>query len=257
MPTEYDPFKSFSTTAAPDMAQETQYAGYLDRMYSNNAVSAVNYADGPSSGIVPNIGPTFGLMQLDPDPFGSTTDQLAKANPGSGVTGDRSLGLDIFGKRMSREQLEASDAGRELLEIADARKQGRRRGFVEALFSDLSWGDLPFVSLFAQVGSSFADAALVSRTFEKLQNGEPVTDEELIKTKLYQERAKYEQDGSWGAMLGDIVRAAPGFMVEFLATGGTYSLARAGLSKAIGGGIHLGMTRASKLLAREATERFA
>jgi hypothetical protein len=256
---------NLSAGGVPDAySQDSLYASYLNNVYGSAMQAAqeqmapaqVNYADGPSSGMNFNIGPSGGLMQLDPDPFGERTRALAATNPGSGVTGDTALGLDVFGKRFSREQLLTTDAGRELLEIAESRRKGHRRGFLDAL-TDFSWGDLPFVSLFATVGGSIADAALVSRTFEKLQNGEPVTDEELLKTKLYQEKSKYDRDGSWGATVGDILRAAPGFAVEFFLSGGTYSLARAGLSKAAGAGIHLGLTRATKVLARESMQQFA
>lgn len=194
-------------------------------------------------------------LQLDPDPFGTETAKWARQN-GVAVDSDRVMSLDVFDRTMSREQLEQSDSGRRLLEIAERRRKGQKRSFWDAI-TDWSWEDAPFVSLFATVGKSLSDAATVSDTFKKLQNGESVTDEELLKTRLYMAENEEREDGTWGATVGDIMRAAPGFVMEFFATGSLYSLARAGLSRAGKAGIHLGMTRATKVLAREAMQEAA
>lgn len=196
-----------------------------------------------------------GPLQLDPDPFGTETARWARQN-GVAVDSNRVMSLDVFGRTMSREQLEQSDSGRRLLEIAERRRKGQKRSFWDAIM-DWSWEDAPFVSLFATVGKSLSDAATVSDTFKKLQNGESVTDEELLKTRLYMAENEERENGTWGATVGDIMRAAPGFVTEFFATGSLYSLARAGLSKAGKAGIHLGMTRATKVLAREAMQEAA
>ena len=194
-------------------------------------------------------------LQLDPDPFGTETAKWARQN-GVAIDSNRVMSLDVFGRTMSREQLEQTDSGRRLLEIAERRRKGQKRSFWDALM-DWSWEDAPFVSLFATVGKSLSDAATVSDTFKKLQNGESVTDEELLKTRLYMAENEERENGTWGATVGDIMRAAPGFVAEFFATGSLYSLARAGLSKAGKAGIHLGMTRATKVLAREAMQEAA
>lgn len=239
------------------------YAGYLG--YAANAPQVqtydpfrnpqVNYAD-PAPGYAgPLAGAPSSLLQLDPDPFGTRTASWAQSN-GVELQDGEVMSLDVFGRRMSRDQLLQSDSGKRLLEIAERRRKGQKRGFLDAIM-DWSWEDAPFVSLLATVGKSLSDAATVSDTFKKLQNGLPVSDEDLLKTRLYMAEAEERENGTWGATVGDIVRAAPGFVAEFFATGGAYSLARAGLSKAGKAGIHLGMTRATKILAREAMQEAA
>ena len=256
----YDPRLA---AAGMDYSQEQLYSDYLRSTiasfdaYADTGTTPqpqyrVNYAD-PQSGLAPGFRRPSDLFQLDPDPFGTQTASIGAGIPTSGVSGDSVLALDVFGKRMTREQLQQSDSGRRLLEISERARTGRRRGFLEAI-TDWSWSDAPFLSLFATVGKSVSDAVTVSDTFRKLQNGEPVTDDELIKTRLYMAEQQERENGTWGATVGDIVRAAPGFMVEFLASGGALSLARTGLAKMGSAGIHLAMNRANKTLAREATE---
>lgn len=217
----------------------------------------VNYADlpHPSTSLLPSFIASSDIFTLDNDPFGNRTEAWAKKN-GLGYDSNHVEGLSILGRPMSREQLLRSESGRKLLELQEKIRRGEKRGFWDAI-TDFQWSDLPFISLFASVGKSVSDAVTVSETFKKLQNGEAVTDDELIKTRLYMLEQEYNSNGSWGAMVGDIVRAAPGFMVEFLATGGAYSLARAGAIKVAGRGIHLGMTRATKNLADDLIEATA
>lgn len=212
----------------------------------------VNFAD-PA---VPDSYPAFtgsrDLMTLDTDPTGERTRQWA-ARVGNPAAGELVQGLSVFGRAMSRDRLMQSDAGRQLLEIAEKNRKGIRRGFWESLF-DVSLADLPFVGMIAALGNSVSDAVTVSDTMKKLQNGEAVTDDELIKTRLYMAKQERDANGTWGATVGGIVRAAPGFMVEMLASGGLLAAARAGLTKAGVRGTSLAMTRATKTLAREAIE---
>ena len=217
----------------------------------------VSYADAPykPSNPIPSFIQSKDIFVLDSDPLGVKTGNWAVRTQQALGT-DHVAGLSVFGRAMSREQLQSTEAGSRLLKIAENNRKGAQRGFVDAIF-DFEWSDLPFISLFASVGKSVADAVTVSDTLKKLQNGAPVTDDELIKTRLYLAEQEYKSNGSWGATVGDIVRAAPGFMLEFLASGGLYSAARVGASKLAGRGIHLGLTRATKNLADDLVEATA
>ena len=261
----YDPRYSASMSGM-GVSQDSLYTDYLRDMYEAVSEASsdlgfqqwdrqwnVNYADGPASGMIPGFRSSKDPLQLDPDPFGTETEALAAKYPSAGMTGDGVFALDVFGKRMTRDQLMQSDAGRKLVDIAEKARSGRRRGFLEAI-TDWSWSDLPFLSLFATVGKSVSDAVTVSDTFKKLQNGEPVTDDELIKTRLYMAEQEYRSDGTWGGTVGDIMRAAPGFMLEFVASGGVYSAIRTGLSKLAGKSTSLLLSGATKKLSREAVE---
>lgn len=214
----------------------------------------VNYADPEPSG-APGFVRSRDLLTLDPDPFGTRTEAWAQTN---GLPHDSNYvpGLSVFGRPMSRGYLMQSDAGKRLVELEEKKRRGEKRSFIDAV-TDFELSDLPFLSLFASVGKSVGDAVTVSNTMRKLQNGEPVTDDELIKTRLYMAENEYRENGTWGSTVGDIVRAAPGFMTEFALSGGLYSAARVGASKALGRGIHLGLTRATKRFGREMVESTA
>ena len=109
----------------------------------------VNFAD-PA---VPDSYPAFtrsrDLMTLDTDPTGERTRQWAERT-GNPAAGELVQGLNVFGRAMGRDRLMSSEAGRQLLEIAEKNRRGVRRGFWEAL-TDFQWGDLPFVGVLASV----------------------------------------------------------------------------------------------------------
>lgn len=191
-------------------------------------------------------------LLLDPDPFGTKTVAYGKRT-GQNLTDEDTVGLTVFGRPMSREQLLATEPGRRLLELNSLNRQGKKRGFWEAL-TDFSVSDLPFVSLYATVGGSIADAVTVFDTFKKMQSGEYVSDEDLVKARLYMAENEYRSNGTWGSTVADIVRSAPGFMVEFFATGGTFSAIRGAATAAAKRGSSVMLPRAAKLVASELAE---
>lgn len=211
----------------------------------------VNFLD-PEDTTAPRYLRSSDPFLLDPDPSGVKTVEWGKAN-GVALRDDDVNGLNVFGRTFTRERLLLSDAGRELLDIATKNRQGRKRDFWEAL-TDFSVSDLPFVSLVANVAGSIKDAVTVSDTLKKLQSNEAVSDEDLIKTRLVMAKSERSSKGTWGAMVGDIMRAAPGFMAEFALTGGLGAMARTAAARSAKTGIHVSMTRASKKLTDELME---
>lgn len=196
------------------------------------------------------------IFELDPDPSGKRTVAWGSR---SGQPYDEGFvaGLNVFGRIMDRDQLLETPEGRQLLQIAERQRLGVRRDFLEAV-SDWSWGDAPFVGLFATVGGSLSDAKMVSDTFHKLQDGQPVTDEELLKTRLFLAKQDYDTQGTFGSKVGDIIRQAPGFAVEIATTSGLWGAARAATAKGVGlatkAGTHLAVGSGVKRLGVELAE---
>lgn len=211
----------------------------------------VNFLD-PEDALAPRYLKSSDPFLLDPDPSGAKTVEWGKVN-GVALRDDDVNGLNIFGRAFTRERLLLSDAGRELLDIATKNRQGRKRDFWEAL-TDFSVSDLPFVSLVANVAGSIKDAVTVSDTLKKLQTGDAVSDEDLIKTRLVMAKNERASQGTWGSTVGDIMRAAPGFMAEFALSGGIGAAARTAAAKSAKTSIHVSMTRASKKLTDELME---
>lgn len=227
----------------------------------------VNYQDAPQNTLVPAFIRSRDLMTLDPDASGEQTEKWGQKT-GTFVGRDYIAGLTVFGRPMSHDQLLATPAGQELLQIAAKNRRGERRDFGEAI-TDLSWSDVPFVGIIATVGGSVSDAVSVHETFKKLQDGQPVTDDELIKTRLFLAKQERDSAGTWGASIADIVRQAPGFVTEFALTGGMASGARAVAAKGAVKGVEIvtaratslavgrGMKRLTKELAEEGIEKMA
>ena len=213
--------------ATPDSlhAAKIAFDGYAPTLTVDFAAPSAGAASF-SSVPLPRTGDPF---VLDTDPFGERGAAWG-ARTGVPVTTSDVQGLSVFGRQMSRDSLMQTEDGRRLLKLTEDTRRGRKRGFFDAI-TDFKWSDVPFLSLFADVGGSILDGRRVSETLRKLQNREFVSDEDLVKTRLYMAEQEYRGNGSWGATVGDIVRAAPGFMVEFLASGGIYSAARVGVTK--------------------------
>ena len=198
-------------------------------------------------------------LTLDPDIFGGKAVAWGKRN-GVPVTEEDTLGLVVFGRPMSREHLLETAEGRKLLEYASYNKKGIKRGFLDAI-TDFEWSDIPFMSLIASVGGSVRDAVTVSDVFQKLQNGDPVTDDELIKARLYMVEQEYKSNGSVGSKIGDIIRSAPGFMTEFFVSGGLMAAGRTLLAAAgkdsAGWLARIGVSRMTKMATDSAAETIA
>ena len=203
------------------------------------------------------LGPTRDPYRLDMDPFGDKTVKWGKLN-GVAVDSNYVLSANVFGKVMSREQLLSTDAGRRLIVLMEEMRNGHRRSFADAM-SEWSLSDVPFMSLVGTVGKSAAEAVAVSDAFHKWSNGEELTDDEAIKARLYMAEQERAAKGTWGSTVGDIIRGAPGFMLEFAATSGMYSYARAGLAGAAKGSASaaakLSLSRTIKMGTRDAVER--
>ena len=203
------------------------------------------------------LGPTRDPYRLDMDPFGDKTVKWGKLN-GVAVDSNYVLSANVFGKVMSREQLLSTDAGRRLVVLMEEMRNGHRRSFADAM-SEWSLSDVPFMSLVGTVGKSAAEAVAVSDAFHKWSNGEELTDDEAIKARLYMAEQERAAKGTWGSTVGDIIRSAPGFMLEFAATSGMYSVARAGVAKAAkssaSAAAKLSLSRTIKMGTRDAVER--
>ena len=203
------------------------------------------------------LGPTRDPYRLDMDPFGDKTVKWGKLN-GVAVDSNYVLSANVFGKVMSREQLLSTDAGRRLVVLMEEMRNGHRRSFSDAM-SEWSLSDAPFMSLVGAIGKSAAEAVAVSDAFRKWSNGEELTDDEAIKARLYMAEQERAAKGTWGSTVGDIIRSAPGFMLEFAATSGMYSYARAGLAGAAkssaSAAAKLSLSRTIKMGTRDAVER--
>ena len=202
---------------------------------------------------VPQDGNQFDTY--DPDPTGANTAAEGR-RLGNGWDSLYVKELVVGGKLMSREELDKTETGQKLVLNAMRARTGAKRDFVDAI-TDFQWSDAPFLGLFASVGKSLFDAKEVSDTIGKLQRGEDVTDEERMKFGLYVTENRERSSGTWGATVGDIVRAAPGFMGEFYLSNAALGLGRRALAKSLAKESsvaalnHVGLARATKILADE------
>lgn len=244
-------------------AADSVYATYESRERAREeaerrTLTALSLSD-PVSGIEASRQTDFGTY--DPDPTGYHTKREGE-KLGTGWGSDYVKEMVVAGRLMSHDELKSTPDGMKLLAAATRARKGQKRGFIDAI-TDFQATDLPFISLFATVGGSISDAVTVSNALEKLQNGEEITPEERTKVGLYMMENKERSESTWGGTVGDIVRAAPGFMFEFLGSNAALGLARrklvTGLAQetteaAAKSLSHYGITRATKILADESAD---
>ena len=212
----------------------------------------VNYST-PSAGDAVSFGSSSDPFIIDSDPTGEKTVRYGREN-GLPYTTDTILSLNLLGGRtVSHEWLSARPEGRELLSIALNNRKGRKRDFIEAV-TDVSPSDLPYMSLVGTSEGSVRRAVQLSNVYRKLQNKEAISEDESLLATLAFAKSQRAENGTWGAMVGDIIRAAPGFMTEFALSGQIGAAARTAAAKSAKTGIHLSMTRASKVLTDELIE---
>lgn len=203
----FDPLGTLSTSpTAPEGQQDLSAPSTGSALQQN-----------PDTGIYT---PTAGMMQLDLDPFGKRAKAKAEAL-GQMVPSDYVEELNVFGKRMTREQLLGLKGGDKLLDIATRNRQGVK-GFWEGLL-DHNWTVLlPFVGSITDIGTTIGDMNRVKETMKKMQNGEAVSDEDLVMARATIAQQERDSAGTTGAMIGGILSQAPAFAAEMVLTGGMF-----------------------------------
>lgn len=199
---------------------------------------------------------SWAVQSFDPDPFGEQARARAAAEGRPEPSSAMPETLVVAGKAFTSEELEKTENGRAILAAAIRDRSGHKRGFLDAV-TDFSLTDIPFFGMFATVGGSLKAAKDVSDIIHKIDADEEITDDERLLLGRYQFESS--RKSSVGGMIGDIVRAAPGFMAEFCATGFGMSAARAGVARAVGersvgAASTLAVNRGTKILAAELAE---
>jgi len=124
---------------------------------------------------------------------------------------------------MSRRELERLDGGKQLLALR-RRNETSRRGFTESIV-DYGLKDLPFIGDVVGTVVPISKMRQVANTFKKLEAGEEVDPQDLVYAQLFLDDQERMANATTGGMIGDIVRAMPGFMAEMGAYTWAYGLA--------------------------------
>lgn len=161
----------------------------------------------------------FGMQDADP----------SRGTPAEGLPAYVTL---ADGSRMSAEEMvRRGGAYADLYRMARRIQQGEGYGFLDAFKADSIATVLPFFGMFASVGGDISGARDVESFYEKKLRGEAPTEEETVKASLYAAENKLRSDGSFGYMVGNIVRQMPGFMMEMGLLGGGVGAARTAMAE--------------------------
>ncbi len=188
---------------------------YIDGVDAKLFQNGIHYLDGPDQDPVALAARPKDFLTLDLDPTGRQTAAYGATHGLPWDTGTLAV-INVFGRPMNRDKLAATEDGRELLSIVEEQRSGHKRDFFDAI-REWQISDAPLGGIVASILGSIDAAAEVSETFRKLQNGEGVSDSELVHTRLYMAKNERNSNGTWGAIVGDVVRQVPSALMEWLA----------------------------------------
>ena len=139
--------------------------------------------------------------------------------PKWGATDRPVLAANVFGRQFTAEQLQQDEEGRKLLDLMTKRRMGTYNsgGMLSDLvegFTDWSKSDIPYYGWMSDIGTSISEAADMSKTIRKLQNGEKVSPHEAIAVRRYMLLQELESTRSTSYQIGSVARQAIPFMGE-------------------------------------------
>ena len=172
-------------------------------------------------------------------------------SPYATFLGQQVKAVNVFGRVFTRNQLANMPSGGELLYYMDRKASGERRGFSDAI-RESNWTTfLPFVSTVADIGGSIYDATRAGKTFEALQNNEPVTNEDLVRAQAYLMKGEWESTNTRWGTVGDIVKMMPSLAMEYGASSWVMKKGLGALAKTKAG------SWVSRQMAANATRNYA
>lgn len=141
--------------------------------------------------------------------------------------------LNVFGKIMTREQLEASDVGKSLIDIAMKNREGPA-GLWEGITRGGVMQLVPYLNDVHAIGMTVKQTSDTFKTFQKLNSGEATSDEEMIGARLFLADGERQAQQTGWALFGSIAAQAPAFAGEILTSALVGSAIKKGAKKAIG-----------------------
>lgn len=130
---------------------------------------------------------------------------------------------NVFGRQFTRDELMQTENGRELLDLMQLRRSGKVNeggaipNFAKG-FADWGVADIPFYGWFADIGATVGDAIKMSKTVRKLQDGEKVSNDEVLKLRGYMLRQELEGQRTMAYNVGSTVRSSVTLGAEILAS---------------------------------------
>ena len=170
----------------------------------------INWSDGgrnPNAPAAYNV-PSQDFLEVDYE-FGKK----------SGATVEPVRAANIFGRQFTSEELMRDEDGQRLLKLMQDRRSGEYNkggslaNFVKGI-TNWSMSDIPFYGWITDLGTTATEAMDISRTIEKLQNGEKVTPHEAIAFRRYMLESEMEGNRTMAYNVGSLMRQSVPFMAE-------------------------------------------
>ena len=200
----------------------------------------VNFSD--PAPLVPgfNSNRSVGLDPFTPwvgkDPVVVGQEPSANANayvpidPLQSFSAGQTQAINVLGRPFTRDQLYSMPGGRTLMRFTDKLNRGTSRGFMDAVTEVTPWTFIPFFNTVGEIGGSLYNAKRAGETFEKLQRGDAISNEEAVLAQAYMAESTWRAHNTTMGTVGDIAITMPALCVGY---GASAKVVQAAVNKTI------------------------
>lgn len=200
----------------------------------------VNFSD--PAPLVPgfNSNRSVGLDPFTPwvgkDPVVVGPEPSANANayvpidPLQSFSAGQTQAINVLGRPFTRDQLYSMPGGRTLMRFTDKLNRGTSRGFMDAVTEVTPWTFIPFFNTVGEIGGSLYNAKRAGETFEKLQRGDAISNEEAVLAQAYMAESTWRAHNTTMGTVGDIAITMPALCVGY---GASAKVVQAAVNKTI------------------------
>lgn len=163
--------------------------------------------------------------------------------------------INVLGRPFTRDQLYSMPGGRTLMRFTDKLNRGTSRGFMDAVTEVTPWTFIPFFNTVGEIGGSLYNAKRAGETFEKLQRGDAISNEEAVLAQAYMAESTWRAHNTTMGTVGDIAITMPALCVGYGASAKVVQSATNRLIKALPERYakRVALDAATKMTARQTT----
>ena len=166
---------------------------------------------------------------VGPEPM-TSADTYVPIDPLQSFSAGKTQAINVLGRPFTRDQLYSMPGGRTLMRFTDKLNRGTSRGILDAVTEVTPWTFIPFFNTVGEIGGSLYNAKRAGDTFEKLQRGDAISNEEAVLAQAYMAESTWRAHNTTGGTVGDILVTMPALCIGY---GASAKVVQAAVNKTI------------------------
>lgn len=221
---------TITETKQPEAAKPKRDHWSFRVNFSDPAPLVPGYSSNRSVGLDP-FTPWVGKdpVVVGPEPM-TSADTYVPIDPLQSFSAGKTQAINVLGRPFTRDQLYSMPGGRTLMRFTDKLNRGTSRGFLDAAAEVTPWTFIPFFNTVGEIGGSLYNAKRAGDTFEKLQRGDAISNEEAVLAQAYMAESTWRSHNTTGGTVGDILVTMPALCVGY---GASAKVVQAAVNKTI------------------------